>query len=83
MLRLRMIGVLACGACSGLGIATKDWVRDLVGKKEGEMDQKVDTVNTQLSGQIKTVEAVLAIDPALARAESADAAGQGQWRTRA
>jgi len=62
------------------GCATKDWVRDLVGKKEVEMgqqvDQKVDTVNTQLSGQIKTVEASLGDTTQLARGagERADAA---------
>ena len=81
MLRLRMIAVLLpVVLVAASGCATKDWVRDLVGKKEVEMgqqvDQKVDTVNTQLSGQIKTVEASLGDTTQLARGagERADAA---------
>ena len=62
------------------GCATKDWVRELMGKKEVEIDQrvdqKVDGVNTQLNGQIKTVEASLGETTQLARGagERADAA---------
>lgn len=81
MLRLRMIAVLLPAVLVvASGCATKDWVRDLVGKKEVDMDQKVDqkvdTVNTQLSGQIKTVEASLGDTTQLARSagERADAA---------
>src|SRR4030095_1588922 len=81
MLRLRMIAVLLPAVLVvASGCATKDWVRDLVGKKEVDMDQKVDqkvdTVNAQLSGQIKTVEASLGDTNQLARSagERADAA---------
>jgi len=65
------------------GCATKDWVRDLMGKKEVEidqrMDQRVDGVNTQVKaveGQVKTVEASLGETTQLARGagERADAA---------
>lgn len=62
------------------GCATKDWVRDLMGKKQVEIDQsvdqKVDNVNTQLNTQIKTVETSLGETTQLARGagERADAA---------
>lgn len=65
------------------GCATKDWVRDLMGKKEVEidqrMDQRVDGVNTQIKtveSQVKTVESSLGETTQLARGagERADAA---------
>jgi outer membrane protein OmpA-like peptidoglycan-associated protein len=65
------------------GCATKDWVRDLMGKKEVEIgqrtDQKVDGVNARVDGvntQVKAVEASLGETTQLARGagERADAA---------
>ena len=65
------------------GCATKDWVRDLVGKKQVEadqrVDQKVDGVNAKVDGvnsQVKAVEASLGETTQLARGagERADAA---------
>jgi outer membrane protein OmpA-like peptidoglycan-associated protein len=65
------------------GCATKDWVRDLVGKKQAEtdqrVDQRVDGVNTRVDGvdkQVKAVEASLGDTTQLARGanEKADAA---------
>ena len=65
------------------GCATKDWVRDLMGKKEVEidqrMDQRVDGVNNQIKtveNQVKTVETSLGETTQLARGagERSDAA---------
>jgi outer membrane protein OmpA-like peptidoglycan-associated protein len=65
------------------GCATKDWVRDLMGKNQAEtdqrVDQKVDGVNTRVDGvdkQVKAVEASLGDTTQLARGanEKADAA---------
>jgi outer membrane protein OmpA-like peptidoglycan-associated protein len=81
MVHLRTLAILLPAVLvAAPGCATKDWVRDLMGKKEVEIgqsvDQKVDTVNTQLNGQIKTVEASLGDTTQLARGagERADAA---------
>jgi outer membrane protein OmpA-like peptidoglycan-associated protein len=81
MLHVRTIAILLPAVLvAASGCATKDWVRELMGKKEVEIgqsvDQKVETVNTQLNGQIKTVEASLGETTQLARGagERADAA---------
>jgi len=81
MVHLRTLAILLPAVLvAAPGCATKDWVRELMGKKEVEIgqsvDQKVDTVNTQLNGQIKTVEASLGDTTQLARGagERADAA---------
>lgn len=81
MLRLTRIAVLLPAVLvAASGCATKDWVRELMGKKEVEIDQrvdqKVDGVNTQLTTQIKTVEGSLGETTQLARGagERADAA---------
>jgi len=54
------------------GCATMDWVRDLIGKKEVEIDQRMDG----LSGEIKTTQTNLEETTQLARraSERADAA---------
>ena len=77
MLHLTRIAVLLpVVLIAASGCASKDWVRELMGKKEVEidqrMDQRVDGVNTQ----IKTVEASLGETTQLARGagERADAA---------
>jgi outer membrane protein OmpA-like peptidoglycan-associated protein len=77
MLHLTRIAVLLPAVLiAASGCASKDWVRELMGKKEVEidqrMDQRVDGVNTQ----IKTVEASLGETTQLARGagERADAA---------
>ncbi len=81
MLHVRRLAILLPAVLvAASGCATKDWVRELMGKKEVEIgqsvDQKVDTVNTQLNGQIKTVETSLGETTQLARGagERADAA---------
>lgn len=84
MVHLTRIAVLLPAVLVAVsGCATKDWVRDLLGKKEVEMDQrtdqKVEGVNSQVkqvSGQVKTVEASLGETTQLARGagERADAA---------
>ena len=58
------------------GCATKDWVRDLLGKKEVEINQRADTRMDGMSAQIKTAEASLGETTQIARgaSERADAA---------
>jgi outer membrane protein OmpA-like peptidoglycan-associated protein len=84
MVHLTRIAVLLPAVLmAASGCATKDWVRDLMGKKEVEidqrMDQRVDGVNTQIKtveSQVKTVESSLGETTQLARGagERADAA---------
>lgn len=58
------------------GCATKDWVRDLVGKNKVETDQRVDQKVEGVNTQVKAVEASLGDTTQLARGanEKADAA---------
>jgi len=58
------------------GCATKDWVRDLVGKNKVETDQRVDQKVEGVNSQVKAVEASLGDTTQLARGanEKADAA---------
>jgi outer membrane protein OmpA-like peptidoglycan-associated protein len=77
MVRLTRIAVLLPAVLmTASGCATKDWVRDLMGKKEVEIDQRMDQRVDTVNNQIKTVEASLGETTQLARGagERADAA---------
>jgi outer membrane protein OmpA-like peptidoglycan-associated protein len=68
----RMILLLPAVVVAVTGCATKDWVRDLMGKKEVEIGQRMDG----LDGEIKTTQANLGETTQVARGagERADAA---------
>jgi outer membrane protein OmpA-like peptidoglycan-associated protein len=68
----RMILLLPAVVVAVTGCATKDWVRDLMGKKEVEIGQRMDG----LDGEIKTTQANLSETTQVARGagERADAA---------
>jgi outer membrane protein OmpA-like peptidoglycan-associated protein len=79
----KMALVLPVVLMAASGCATQDWVRDLMGKKEVEMDQRTDqkvgAVSTRVDGvnnQVKAVETSLGETTQLARGagERADAA---------
>jgi outer membrane protein OmpA-like peptidoglycan-associated protein len=77
MIQVKWIAVLLPAVLMTLsGCATKDWVRDLVGKKQVETDQRVDQKVDTVSTQVKAVEASLGDTTQLARGanEKADAA---------
>jgi outer membrane protein OmpA-like peptidoglycan-associated protein len=77
MRQLRWIAVLLPAVLMTLsGCATKDWVRDLVGKRQVETDQRVDQKVDAVNTQVKAVEASLGDTTQLARGanEKADAA---------
>src|SRR3979409_1068367 len=68
----RTVLVLPAVVMAVTGCATKDWVRDLMGKKEVEIGQRMDG----LGGEIKTTQANLGETTQIARGsgERADAA---------
>jgi outer membrane protein OmpA-like peptidoglycan-associated protein len=77
MTRLAVLVPVVLVAVSGC--ATKDWVRDLMGKKEVEMNQKMDGMNGEIrtaQGDIKTTQSNLNDTTQLARGagDRADAA---------
>jgi outer membrane protein OmpA-like peptidoglycan-associated protein len=77
MVHLTRIAVLLPAVLiAASGCATKDWVRDLVGKKQVETDQRVDQKVDGVTTQIKAVETSLGDTTQLARGagERADAA---------
>ena len=77
MVRHRWIAMLLPAVLMTLsGCATKDWVRDLVGKNKVETDQRVDQKVEGVNSQVKAVEASLGDTTQLARGanEKADAA---------
>ena len=77
MVRHRWIAMLLPAVLITLsGCATKDWVRDLVGKNKVETDQRVDQKVEGVNSQVKAVEASLGDTTQLARGanEKADAA---------
>lgn len=77
MLHLTRIAVVLPAVLVAVsGCATKDWVRDLMGKKEVEINQRTDQRVDGVSSQVKTVEASLGDTTQLARGagERADAA---------
>jgi len=77
MVRHKWIAMLLPAVLMTLsGCATKDWVRDLVGKNKVETDQRVDQKVEGVNSQVKAVEASLGDTTQLARGanEKADAA---------
>jgi len=77
MVQQRWIAMLLPAVLMTLsGCATKDWVRDLVGKNKVETDQRVDQKVEGVNSQVKAVEASLGdtTQLALGANEKADAA---------
>jgi outer membrane protein OmpA-like peptidoglycan-associated protein len=79
MTKLAVLVPIALVAISGC--ATKDWVRDLMGKKEVEIGQRMDGLSGEIKttqGDVKTTQANLGETTQVARSASEAARGAGE-----
>ena len=79
MTRLAVLVPIALVAVSGC--ATKDWVRDLMGKKEVEIGQRMDGLSGEIKttqGDVKATQASLGETTQVARSASEAARGAGE-----
>jgi outer membrane protein OmpA-like peptidoglycan-associated protein len=82
MVRITKLAVLVPIALVAVsGCATKDWVRDLMGKKEVEIGQRMDGLSGEIKttqGDVKTTQANLGETTQVARSASEAARGAGE-----
>ena len=82
MVRMTKLAVLVPIALVAVsGCATKDWVRDLMGKKEVEIGQRMDGLSGEIKttqGDVKTTQANLGETTQVARSASEAARGAGE-----
>jgi transposase len=82
MVRITRLAVLVPIALVAVsGCATKDWVRDLMGKKEVEIGQRMDGLSGEIKttqGDVKTTQANLGETTQMARSASEAARGAGE-----